>query len=287
MTTINARVAEGRQRLLEAGIAHDEAALEARLLAQETLQWDTARILTAGDQPEPALFADRFGELIDRRVRREPFSYITGTREFWNLTLEVSSAVLIPRPETESVIEASLEWFPDQRQPARVADVCTGSGCIAIALALEHPAWHVVAADISTAALDVARRNAVRHGVSDRVDFAQGDLLTPLSGAFDLIVANPPYVAERDRRALSPEVREFEPAIALFAGDGLDVIRRLITEAPLRLEPGGYLMFEFGDGQEAAVQELISASGTLTMIEARRDLRGIERVAIARRAPRP
>lgn len=283
MTTINARVAEARHRLLGAGIEHDEAALDARLLAQAVLGWDTTQILTSGDELEPPAFAAQYDELISRRAHREPLPYITGTREFWNLTFEVSPAVLVPRPETEGLIEAANELFPDRDGPLTIADVCTGSGCVAVALAVEHRHAQVVATDLSAAALEVARRNTVRHGVTARVSCVPGDLLQPLTGAFDLIVANPPYVPSGDRPRLPPEVRDFEPETALFAGDdGLAVIRRLVTESPDRLARHGYLVFEFGDGQELAIRELIAASDMLRMVEIKRDLQGIPRIAIAR-----
>lgn len=284
MKPINARIAEGRHRLLAAGIGHDESALDARLLAQAVLGWDAARILTSGGELEPAPFASQYDELISRRAHREPLSYITGTREFWNLSFEVSPAVLIPRPETEGLVEAVNELFPDHQAALRIADVCTGSGCVAVAIAFERPNARVIATDDSPAALDVARRNTVRHALTDRVDCVRGDLLTPLSGRFDVIVANPPYVPSGARAGLQPEVRDFEPAKALFAGaDGLDIIRRLVQESPAHLTPDGYLMFEFGDGQEMPVRELISASVGLRMVDIKRDLQGIARIAIGKR----
>ena len=173
--------------------------------------------------------------------------------------------------------------FPDRDVPLHVADVCTGSGCVAVAIAVERRGARVVAADLSPSALEIARRNATRHGVRDRVECVQGDLLTPLAGSFDLIVANPPYVASGSRTALQPEVRNFEPETALFAGaDGLDLIRRLVSDSPARLQQHGYLIFEFGDGQESDVSELISASEGLRMVDIKHDLQGIPRVAIAR-----
>jgi release factor glutamine methyltransferase len=284
VTTINARIAEGRHRLLGAGIDHDEAALSARLLAEAVLGWNTTQILTSGDELEPPAFAAQFGELISRRAHREPLAYITGTREFWNLMFEVSPAVLIPRPETEGLVEAVITTFPDRDAALRIADVCTGSGCVAVAIAVERRGASVVAADLSAAALEIARRNATRHRVRDRVECVQGDLLSPLSGSFDLILANPPYVGTGSRTALQPEVRNFEPETALFAGaDGLDVIRRLVTDSPARLEQHGYLIFEFGDGQESDVSELIWASEGLTMVDVKPDLQGIPRVAITKR----
>jgi len=283
VTTINARIAEGRHRLLGAGIGHDESALDARLLAQAVLGWDATRILTSGDELEPSAFAAQYAELISRRAHREPLSYITGTREFWNLVFEVSPAVLIPRPETEGLVEAVNELFPDRQIPLRMADVCTGSGCVAVAIAFDRPAAHVVAADISAAALEVARRNTVRHAVADRVECVHGDLLQPLTGTFDVILANPPYVPSGARAALQREVRDFEPETALFAGaDGLGVIRGLLAESPVRLAQDGYLIFEFGDGQEMAVRELISAGDGLRMVDVKCDLQGIPRIAIAR-----
>lgn len=283
MTTISAQIAEGRRRLLRAGIDHHHASLDARLLAQSVLGWDAARILTEGSEPPPAFFATRYDTLLTRRERREPLAYITGTKEFWNLTFEVSPDVLIPRPETEGVVEAVLELFPDKDGTLRIADVCTGSGCIAIAIAVERPNAHVVAADLSAAAVRMARRNIVRHGVEARVATVQGDLLQPLAGTFHAIVANPPYVPEPSRAGLTPEVRDFEPSSALFAGrDGLDVMRRLTRDSSRLLENDGYLIFEFGDGQDASVRELISESEALKMHDVRRDLQGIDRVAVAR-----
>lgn len=281
MTTINARIAEARHRLFGAGIDHRESALDARLLAQAVLGWDTTKILTAGDEIEPPAFSAQYDELVTRRAHREPLPYITGIKEFWNLRFEVSPAVLIPRPETEGLIEAVNERFPDKHEPLRVADVCTGSGCVAVAIAVERPEARVVAADLSGAAVEIARRNVVRHQVSDRVECVQGDLLEPLTGLFDVIVANPPYVLAGSRTALQPEVRNFEPETALFAGsDGLDVIRRLVSDSAEWLKRDGYLMFEFGDGQEAVVREVIAASKRLRMVDVTYDLQQIARIAI-------
>ena len=282
--TINARVAAARLRLREAGIRADEAMLDARLLAEHLLGWDTARLLTSGNDEEPPWFASRYEATVGRRAQREPLPYIVGTREFWNLTFEVSSAVLIPRPETEGLVEAVLEQFPERDVPLQIADVCTGSGCVAIAIAIERPSAHVVASDISESALVIAGRNAARHGVADRVRCVRGDLLAGLDGPFDLVVANPPYVPAGARPALQPEVRDFEPSIALFGGaNGLDMAEQLASQAVTRLKPNGYLIFEFGDGQEAAIRELISRTEGLTMVDAKHDLQEIARVAITQR----
>ncbi len=285
--SIRTAVDLARRRLANAGIPDAEAALDARLLAQSLLGWDGARFVTAAGEslpPDAVDFAPRYEALVGRRERREPLAYITGEREFWNLTFEVSPAVLIPRPETELIVEATLELFPDKTTPLLLADACTGSGCLAVALAHEYPHAHVVATDISREAMFTAHRNAVRHGVAGRIELVETDLLLSTCQIFDLIVANPPYVPERDRPALQPEVRDYEPAVALFAGeDGLLIIDRLLKEAASRLAAGALLLFEFGFGQAAAVEELISNTPGLTMVGLRRDLQGIPRVAIARR----
>jgi release factor glutamine methyltransferase len=232
----------------------------------------------------PDGFTPRYDELVARRVTREPLAYIVGIREFWGLELEVNADVLIPRPATELIVEAIQELFPDRAVPLAIADVCTGCGCVAVAIAHERPSATISGSDISAAALAVARRNAARHGVADRVTFTHGDLLTGFTGAFDAIVANPPYVIDRARPALQPEVRDHEPSVALFGGvDGLALVTRLVAAAPARLRPGGYLIFEFGLGQDVEVEDLLEASTELTLVGLRRDLQGIARTAIAQR----
>ena len=281
--TLHAAVTRARQRLIAAGIPSDEAELDARLLAQEVLGWDAARFLANTTEPVPDGFAAACQALVTRRAAREPLAYIVGRREFWNLSFEVTPAVLIPRPETELLVEAALERL-QPGESARVADVCTGSGCIAVALAHERRAIEVTAVDLSSDALSVAERNATRHRVASRVHFARSDLLSTAAGMFDLIVCNPPYVPATDYAALQPEVRVHEPREALVAGpDGLDVIRRLVREAPGRLVPGGALLFEFGFNQADDVSRLISSERGLTMDGLRRDLQGIPRLAIAHR----
>jgi release factor glutamine methyltransferase len=283
--TIHQRVAGARQRLRDAGLSQEEASLGARLLAEHLLGWDTARFLMSANEAEPEGLGARYQALVDRRVAREPLAYITGRQEFWNLPFEVSPDVLIPRPETELIVEASVELLGGRRGPLLVADACTGCGCLAVALARELPRARLAATDISDAALGVARRNAARHGVDRRIAFVRTDILDALTGPFDLIVANPPYVRAGDRPGLQPEVRDHEPAVALFGGpDGLAIVARLVNQAPARLTAGAHLIFEFGFGQEMAVEELISGTPGLTMIGLRRDLLGIARTAVARRA---
>ncbi|MBI3491734.1 MAG: peptide chain release factor N(5)-glutamine methyltransferase [Acidobacteria bacterium] len=283
-SSILARVDEARQRLLEAGVSPNESALDARLLAEHTLGWTAERYFTDANQSEPDDFLSRYAALIARRTAREPVAYIIGRREFWELEFEVTPAVLIPRPSTEFIVEAVLDLFRDPSAPLKIADVCTGCGCVAVAIAHEHRAATVTATDISEAALDVARRNATRHGVADRVTFARSDLLGGVAGTFDVIVANPPYVVDEARPVLQPEVRDYEPGVALFGGnDGLGVITRLVAAAPSRLRPGGYFIFEFGFGQDVEVEQLLERAPALTLLELRRDLDGIARTAVARK----
>lgn len=288
--TILARVAAARQQLRDAGISAVESDLDARLLAQQVLDWTTERFFTDSGDREPDQFAQRYTALVARRVSREPLAYIVGFREFWGLEFEVTRDVLIPRPATELIVEAMLELFPHRTAPLTVGDVCTGCGCVAVAIARERPAATISASDISPAALEVARRNADRHGVGARITFQTGDLLEGLghpaaiNQPFDAILANPPYVVDRARPALQPEVRDFEPAVALFGGiDGLGLITRLVAEAPRRLRPGGYLVFEFGLGQDVEIEGLLDQAPELALVGVRRDLQGISRTAIAKR----
>ena len=219
MTTVHERVAAARQMLGAAGIGALEAASSARVLAQHVLGWDTTRLLTSGHEPEPGGFGELYDVLVARRAAREPSAYITGRREFWGLPLEVSPAVLIPRPETELIVEAALEVFAgDPPRRLEIADACTGCGNLAVALAHELGHASIVATDISADALAVAQRNAERHGVAERIRFVHADVLDGVNGPFDLIVANPPYVKREDRPALQPEVRDHEPDVALFGG---------------------------------------------------------------------
>jgi len=292
--TIHLRVAAARETLVRAGIAREEAELDARLLAEFVLGWTTERYFVDANLSPPADFEAHFDSLIARRASREPFAYIVGCQEFWGLRFHVTPSVLIPRPETELIVEAAVELI-GSGSAARIADIGTGSGCVAIAIARERPAATIVATDSSDEALAIALQNAVEHDVASRITFIRADLLDALTNyrphpqpasaveLFDLIVSNPPYVPEAERAGIQPEVR-YEPPGALFAGtDGLDVIRRLMPPAAARLKASGALVFEFGFGQATAVEGLISASAGVTMVELRRDLQGIPRIAIARR----
>jgi release factor glutamine methyltransferase len=281
--TIHEEIAAARNRLRAAGLSSPEADLGSRVLAEFVLGWPTERLLADGHESAGAEFVRTYRQLVERRASREPLAYIVGIREFWGLAFEVSPAVLIPRPETEFIVEAALELFSDSRTPFAVADVCTGCGCIAVAVARERPLARVLATDVSAAAVDVARLNAARHHVGERMEFAVGDLLAPV-GQVDAILANPPYVVSSARPALQPEVRDHEPDVALFGGvDGLHMIRRLVTTAPAHLREGGYLVFEFGYGQDPEVEALVAATDALELVELRRDLQGIARTAVVRR----
>lgn len=284
MSTIHALVAAARARLVEAGLAPAEAELDARLLLQHLLGWDTTHYLTHGDQPADAELHARYALLINRRVQREPVAYITGVQEFWGRPFAVSPGVLIPRPETELIVEQALDRRRTSGPLRRIADVCTGSGCLAVTLALEEPAATVIATDIDPAAIAVARRNVARSGVEARVRLVRTDLLGGVHQRFDLIVANPPYVPTGEGLQMQPEVVRHEPHVALFAGDdGLVVIRRLVAEAVTHLNDGGDLLFEFGYGQAEAVTTIVNGTPGLQLIALHKDLQGIPRTAAARR----
>jgi release factor glutamine methyltransferase len=246
-----------------------------------------AWLIAHGYETLPASETSTFRAWVERRLAGEPIQYITGEAEFYGLSFKVNSAVLIPRPETEHLVERVIE-IAGGLERLRIADVGTGSGAIAVALASKLPAARVAtrihATEISAEALAVARGNAERNGVAHRVTFNEGDLLAPLAGKqFDFVVSNPPYVPERDRDSLSVEVRDYEPAQALFAGtDGLAVYRRLIPAAFNALFHDRYLALEIGFGQQSAVGELL-ADARFKDIEFTKDLQGIARVAFARR----
>ena len=277
-----ARLAEARAVLTAAGIAARNAGFDADLLASRVLGCDRAELVVRLRDEEPPDFAARFAPLVARRAAREPMAYILGACEFWSMTFEVTPDVLIPRPETELIVEEAVRLFR-YRAPATVFDVCTGSGCLAVALATEFPLASIVATDISEAALRVARRNAARHGVDLRIRFEQTDMLTGIDAGADLIVCNPPYVRAGDGPGLMPEVTDFEPHVALFGGrDGLDGYRALLPMAAARLAPGGKLMVEVGYDQDPAVGDLAARVGW-RLAGAPTDLQGITRTLVFER----
>ncbi len=285
--TLHERLAAARARLVNAGISVAEAAIDVDLYARTILDWDRARLLTHLTSPCPDALEPRLSEWLARRELREPTAYIVGVREFWGLDFYVTSAVLIPRPETEFVVEEALRLIRPGEQDApdqlRIADIGTGCGCIAIALAHELPSCAVIATDISAGALAVARTNAAQHGVDARVELIQTSYLDAVDGTFDLITANPPYVREGDKQALARDVRH-EPDVALFGGaSGLRDIEGVLDTASARLRPGGWFVMEFGFGQEDDVRALADKRPLLRFDHVREDLQGLPRTAIMQR----
>jgi len=285
--TIADAIVHARETLLAGGIPPDEAPGDAEFLARHLLGWDLARLIAERRESPPPAFGDRYLTLIARRLTREPVSQIVGHREFWSLDFEVTRDVLTPRPETELVVQAVLDECARPEQfdtwPPIIVDVGTGSGCIAIALATELPDAMFVASDASLPALNVARRNASRHGVSGRIAFRHTDYIPPESDV-EIIVSNPPYIPERDRASLPPEVREYEPAMALFGGeDGLDFYR-LLAGSRGDLSENGRLIVEVGYDQAQRVIELARRQG-FELVRTYQDLQGIERVVVLRAIP--
>jgi release factor glutamine methyltransferase len=282
--TLHERLTQVTHALLAAGLTEPEASIDAEVLARHVLGWTREQMLVRWRQPVPADFESRFVPLLARRLKREPIAYIIGHREFWGLDIDVTRDTLIPRPETELIVEETLSIASTLADAPTVVDVGTGSGCLAVAIAHELAKAHILAIDVSTAALDVAKRNAVRHHVNDRITLIAGSVLEPISHPVDLIVSNPPYVPLRDARTMQPDVRDYEPAVALFSGDdGLATIRALIAQAAARVRPDGWLIFEFGWGQADAVTRLIEHAGAWHLVRLRHDLQDIPRTAILQR----
>jgi release factor glutamine methyltransferase len=256
--------------------------LDAELLAAHAFGLTRVQLYTQFDRPLLASELAAYRELVKRRQAGEPVAYVTGRKEFWSLDLTVDKRVLIPRPDTETTVEEALERSKERGERPRLADVGTGSGAIALALAKSRPEAAVFACDVSPEALAVARGNAERLGLA--VTFLEGNLAEPLRphAPLDLIVANLPYVRAGDIPGLAPEVRS-EPWLALDGGaDGLDLVRALVASAPALLAPGGALVLEIGDGQAQTVAALCQAAG-LEDVRARADLGGIDRVVSGRR----
>ncbi len=250
---------------------------DAEVLLAHVLGCDQAALLTHPERLLSTAESDQLESFLERRLASEPMQYITGSQEFFGLLFEVTPAVLIPRPETEHLVEAALEHIAPEAN-ARIADVGTGSGAIAVALAHDRPQAHVTAVDLSPAALELGRRNAQRHGVLERVTFLQSNLLAAVDGAdFDMVVSNPPYVAEGE--VLEPQVFDYEPHCALYSGPtGLEVYERLIPQARNVLKPQGWLLLEIGFGQQPAVEALLRGWSSVSVVH---DLQGIPRVVQA------
>lgn len=275
----------GSSELRDAGV--QEARFEAELLLRHALGCTREALYARLHEPAGAEAAGHYFQLLERRRGRVPIQHILGSQEFYGLSFRVTPTVLIPRPETEGVVEQALaELSLRAKAEARIGDVGCGSGCIAIAIAKARPEAKLFAIDASPAALAVARENAAAHGVEDRILFLQGDLLEPILGrgeTLDLVVSNPPYVVDAEIEELAPEVREHEPRMALAGGvDGLAAITRLLAAAGAALGDDGSLVMEIGKGQDHEVAERVKSAG-LELLRIAPDLAGIPRVVVARK----
>jgi release factor glutamine methyltransferase len=297
MTTVETAIAQenpfsirsallwGAQVLRQAGL--ENSRLDAEVLLRHVLNMEKEQLCVNGDAPISAGQEAEFRGLLLRRSRREPVAYITGHKEFWSVDFFVTPAVLIPRPETELLVEVALQYARQLaiRSSVKVLDIGTGSGAISVCLAKEQAASQIFAVDISPVALDVARLNARRHGVADRIRFLAGDLFAPvkpLPETFDLIVSNPPYIRSGELSLLAPEIREWEPTVALDGGpDGLDTYRRIIEEGHSYLTTGGSIVLEIGADMASAVADLFSRSGCYGPAFVYQDYAGKDRVIAA------
>jgi release factor glutamine methyltransferase len=262
----------------------DTPRLDAELLLAHVLGWSRARVLAEGQQPLSAAQHAALRELVARRAALEPVAYLVGHKEFYGLDFAVDRRVLVPRPETELLVDLALQEARRRtghgqaadRHRLSIADIGTGSGCIAVALAVHLPEAQIYASDLSRAALEVAQRNIARHGVGDRVRLLEGDLLDPLPEPVDIIVSNPPYTV---LSAISAGVRHHEPHLALDGGpEGLAIVRRLLAQAPGKLRPGGAVLLEIGATQGPAVLELARGYFPTAQIGVHQDLAGLDRV---------
>jgi release factor glutamine methyltransferase len=270
----------------QAGLATPE--LDARALVGHALGLDHAALASQSARPLTAAQTQAIERAATRRLRREPVARILGEKEFWGLTFELNAATLVPRPETETVVEAALAALDGRQarsQPLAIADLGTGSGALLLALLTELPQARGVGTDVSAAALGCARANAAALGLAGRAAFVAGDYGAALNGPFDLIVSNPPYVAHAEIAALAPEVRDFDPLAALDGGpDGLAAYRTIAASARRLLAPDGLLVLELGIGQLAAVERVLTHAG-LTIAAAKPDLAGTPRALVAKPSP--
>jgi release factor glutamine methyltransferase len=274
-------------RFKAAGI--DSDALDARLLTGAALNLDLTGVIAQATRQLTTDEADRLDGFARRRLAGEPVARILGSKEFWGLPFKLSAETLVPRPDTETIVEATLEILRagDRSQTRlRIADLGTGSGAILLALLTELPDATGIGTDLSTAALGTAKANAQYLGLASRADFIVSDYADALSGTFDLIVSNPPYIRSADIAGLAPEVRDHDPHLALDGGrDGLEAYRRIAPQAARLLSPGGLLVLEIGQGQDDDVARLVAAAGLTVMGPAKRDLAGIGRAVLGRKLP--
>jgi release factor glutamine methyltransferase len=287
---LNVTIAETIQKAAGRLAAHKvpNARLDAELLLCHALGRDRAWLLIHMQDALDDRGLRIFEQAVDRRSVREPLQYIIGTQEFWGLPFKVTPDVLIPRPETEFVVEAALKAISGILAPV-IIDLCTGSGCIAISIAKDVAQARIFATDRSDAALDIARQNARQNSVAERVRFLEGDLFSPLEEmdlrkGVDVIVANPPYIRNEELPTLQPEVRDFEPEMALIAGpEGTEVAERIIRQAPDYLRAGGSLIMEMGLGQTDALRKIAKETAKYGSVEIVKDLAGIDRVIAVQR----
>ncbi len=260
--------------------------LDAELIVAHALDVDRVKLYLDLDRPLSPSELGSIRSLVARRRKREPIAYLRGRREFYGRDMLVSPAVLVPRPETETLVERALERL-DAERPARVLDLCTGSGCVGVTLLAERPRIRATLTDLSTEALAIAEQNAAKHGVLDRATIAHGDLYDALAAGeppFDVVVANPPYLAPAERAGLEPDVRDFEPAMALFApDDGLALVEAIARGSVEHVAPGGYVLLEIGASQGEAARGRLIAAG-LVDVRVYPDLGGRARVVEGRRA---
>ena len=278
--TVGDAIGWGATTLDESDSPSRNSRADATLLLRHVLNIPQAELYAYRERPLTGLQTERFNALIQERAKGKPIQYLTGEQEFYGLPFHVTPAVLIPRPETEHLVEATITRLENHPNP-RIADVGAGSGAIAVALAHALPNAKIVALDISAAALQVAYGNAQQNGVSERIRFMESDLLAAVANEqFEAIVSNPPYIAESERKTLPKEVRDYEPSQALFAGPaGLEFYQRLIPAAHPLLAPAGWLLMEIGHGQQRAIETLLQGWNAIEFIT---DLQSIPRVVIAR-----
>jgi len=280
--SIAAAILQGAHQLRKAGVS--DARREAGSLLGHVIERDRSFLISHAEDPITSEEAAKFAEFLDERAKGKPLQYLTGHQEFFGLDFEVNADVLIPRPETELLVETALKIVAGSESSNLICDVGTGSGCVVVTLLHEVPNARGVALDISPAAIEVAQRNAAKHSVSDRLQFLVSDGFARVDQkemVFDLIVSNPPYVPAGDIEGLQREVRDYEPHLALEAGpDGLDSVRRLLADAGAYLKTGGHLLFEIGFDQREAVERLIEpmvSSGSWNLFDIYPDLQGIPR----------
>jgi len=281
--TVQAALRQGAHLLAQAG--SDEASLEAELLLTHALGLDRVHLYQRLRDELPPEREQSYHVLLERRLAHEPTAYIVGHKEFYGLDFQVTPAAIIPRPETETLVELVVAFVRERSadEPFTLVDVGVGCGAIAVAVAHELPQAQVIATDVSPEALALAQRNAERHGLSQRIRFLQGDLLEPLETPVDIVAANLPYVPTADWERLPPEIRAHEPRSGLDGGpDGLRLIERLLRQAPRYLKPGGALFVEIGDEQGQAASALAREAFPNAQVEVKPDLSGLDRVLVVR-----